>query len=236
MIKHEINKYHISKLKSIFILKLPQTHRSLEERRARETMWPLSRLGSRTCETGWPREAWRGRGRVQALAFPTDHIPSWNCLGQWCFQRPFCVIGTGPCRQHLVMCCSLLSPYMTWVSVSVYCPLKVTPALPSSQVFIRLRVAGTMSVQSDTEAVNSHMRQCKLRNHISRSLESDRLSRICIHTTEHHLGPATHTQGAHLEDLRRKWVQRMRSWVLSFSSPFTHFDKLGLCTHFYLVA
>lgn len=51
---------------------------------------------------------------------------------------------------------------------------QLTPALPALRMPAILRMTGT--VESDSEAVNRYMRQCKLRNHISKSLECIRRS------------------------------------------------------------
>lgn len=97
-------------------------------------------------------------------------------------------------------------------------------------------MTGMISVESDSEAVNRYTRQCKLWNHISKSLECNNLSQNMHGSTGEAPKAATQTlffPSANLEDLLRKWVQnQILSKSSSFFSPFSHSAKSEWCTHF----
>lgn len=148
------------------------------------SIWPLSQLGSKPVRQADQEKSGEGEGRGLVLAYPTDHTPSWNCLRQWCFQRPFCFSW----HQSIPSASSnvFFLPFKVHAlgfTVSVYYPVKVLEsvllrAAPCLVLRVRvtLRMTRTVSVESDSEAVNRYTRQCKLWNHINRSLECHGLS------------------------------------------------------------
>lgn len=150
------------------------------------SIWPLSQLGS---NAGWPREAWRGEGGAWAPAYPTDHTPPWKCLRQWRFQRLFCFswhlpipsassnVFFLPFKVHdLGLTVSMYSQSRCWSQSSSEQPPHSWGSWPQPCLALRVLAILRMTVESDSEAVNRYMRQCKLWNHTSKSLECNRLS------------------------------------------------------------
>lgn len=80
------------------------------------------------------------------------------------------------------MCSFFLSKYMTWGSLSACttqsrCWSQSSSEQPSYlalRVRVTLRMTGTVSVESDSEAANRYTRQCKLWNHIKQELGMSR--------------------------------------------------------------